>query len=272
MTPTLMAWLPLAAKLLLTAAIVVAASVATELAGPFIGGLLVSLPVTIWPAYLFLTLDHDPAFVAASAVAGLVMNAATAVLMLVYVLMAQRFRMGPSIAAAVTVWVLIGIALKNVEWSFLGTVLLNVVAYSSCLWIAWSYRNAPVPRVQRRWYDVPARVAFVCALMAVILLVSTWAGPVVTGFVAVFPIATVCMVLILDSRIGTKGTAAMVATSMRGMVGIAAGMCALHLTILPTGPTIALALMLAIAVAWNLLTWLERERERARARAAGVRP
>ena len=64
MLPIMMLWLPLAIKLLLTAAIVVAASVATERSGPFIGGLLVSLPVTAWPAYLFLTLDHDAPFVA----------------------------------------------------------------------------------------------------------------------------------------------------------------------------------------------------------------
>lgn len=255
---TLMAWLPLSAKLLLTAAIVVTASVTTERAGPFIGGLVVSLPMTIWPAYLFLTIDHDGAFVASTAVAGLVMNSVTAVLMLVYVRMAQHVRVEPSIAAAVAVWVLMGVVLKTLEWSFLGAALFNLVAYSVCMRIVRPYRDAPLPKLQRRWTDLPARTLFVCALMGTILLVSTWAGPVATGFIAAFPITTVSTVLILNSRIGGKATAAMVANGMRGMVGISLGMAALHLTIVPIGPVVALALMLAIAVGWNLLTWIQR--------------
>lgn len=268
MLQTLIPWLPLAAKLLLTAAIVVTASITTERAGPFIGGLVVTLPVTVWPAYLFLTLDHDLDFVAASAVAGMVMHAVTAVLMLVYVLMAQRFRMAASLAAAVAVWVLIGLVLRSFEWSFLGAGLLNLIAYPACMWVARPYRDAPMPRLQRQWYDIPARVLFVCALMSTILLVSNWAGPVATGFIAVFPISTVSAVLILNPRIGNKATAAMVANGMRGMSGIALGLPALHLTMVPLGPVVALTLLIAIPVAWSLLAWVQRERSR----RAPVRP
>lgn len=261
MLPLIMPWLPLAVKLLLTAAIVTAASVTTERAGPFIGGLVISLPVTIWPAYLFLTLDHDAAFVASSAVAGLVMNAATAVLMLVYVLMAQRFWVGLGATAAVAAWVMLGIVFKTVTWSFPAAVLLNAVAYSAALWLARPYRDAPIPKVQRRWYDIPARVLFICVLMGVVLGVSTWAGPVVTGFIAVFPMATLSAALILNPRIGNRGTAAMVATSMRGMVGVGLGLCGLHLTIVPFGPVAGLGLMLVLAASWNLMTWVQRMRQ-----------
>jgi hypothetical protein len=259
---TLLPWLPLAAKLLLTAAIVVTASITTERAGPFIGGLVVTLPVTVWPAYLFLTMDHDLVFVADSVVGGMVMHAVTAVLMLVYVLMAQRFRLAPSLAAAVGVWVLLGIILKSVEWSFLAAGLLNLIAYPACMWIARPYRDAPMPKLQRRWYDIPARVLFVCSLMSTILLVSNWAGPVATGFIAVFPISTVSAVLILNPRIGEKATAAMVANGMRGMSGIALGLPAVHLTVVPLGPVVALTLLIAIPVAWSLLAWFQRERTR----------
>lgn len=257
---TLTTWLPLAVKLLLTAGIVVAASVATERAGPFIGGLLVTLPVTVWPAYLFLTFDHSVAFIAESAVAGMVMHAVTAVLMLIYVFLAQRRGMALSLALAVAAWVLLGIAAKTVEWSFLGAALLNLIAYPTCMWLARSYRDAPMPRLRRQWYDIPARVLFVCLLMGTILVVSTWAGPVVTGFIAVFPISTVSAVLILNRRIGERATAAMVANGMRGMSGIALALPALHLTIVPLGPVVALTLLLAIPVGWSLLAWAQRAR------------
>jgi hypothetical protein len=260
MLPTLMFWLPLAAKLLLTAAIVVAASITTEKAGPFIGGLVVTLPVTVWPAYLFLSFDHSSAFIADAAVAGMVMHAVTAILMLIYVLLAQRHGLFVSLSVAVATWVVLGLAAKTVEWSFPAAALLNLIAYPVCMWIARPYRDAPMPPMQRRWYDIPARVLFVCSLMGTILVVSNWAGPVATGFIAVFPISTVSAALILKSRIGGKATAAMVANGIRGMSGIALALPALHLTIVPFGPVVALTLTLAIPIAWSLLAWAQRAR------------
>ena len=135
------------------------------------------------------------------------------------------------------------------------------------MWIARPYRDAPMPKLQRRWYDIPARVLFICALMGTILAASAGAGPVVTGFIAVFPISTVSATLILNPRIGEKATAAMVANGMRGMSGIALGLPALHLTIVPLGPAVALTLLIAIPVGWSLLAWAQR-----RARGAPVRP
>jgi len=66
MSPDFLFWLALAVKLVLTAGIVVTASFVTEYAGPLIGALVVTLPVTVWPAYVFLSLDHDAAFIAQS--------------------------------------------------------------------------------------------------------------------------------------------------------------------------------------------------------------
>lgn len=260
MLTLVMPWLPLAAKLLLTAAIVVAAAATTERAGPFIGALVVTLPVTFWPAYLFIALDHDTAYVAASAVAGMVMHAVTAVLMLVYVVMAQRFSVVASLAAAVGVWVLVGVTARSFEWSFPAAVVLNIVAYALALWVVRDYRDAPMPATQRRWYDIPVRVALVVVLMGLILFASSVAGPVVTGFLAVFPISTCSAALILHPRIGGQATAAMVANGVRGMVGLAFSIAALYLTVMPFGAAAALTLMLVVALGWNLTTYLTRTR------------
>ena len=161
---------------------------------------------------------------------------------------------------------LLGIVAKSVAWSFVGASLLNLIAYPSCMWLARPYRDAPMPPLRRRWYDIPLRVLFVCSLMGTILLVSSWAGAVVTGFIAVFPISTVSAVLILNPRVGERATAATVANGMRGMSGIALALPVLHLTIVPLGPVVALTLLLAIPVAWSLLAWAQRAR-RAQARS-----
>jgi hypothetical protein len=82
--------LVLAVKMAISAGLVVAAAAIAERAGPLLGALVATLPISAGPAYVFVSLDHGPAFIAASALASLVMNAATTLLALTYVLLAQR--------------------------------------------------------------------------------------------------------------------------------------------------------------------------------------
>ena len=74
----------------ITAAFVVSASIITERSGPVIGALVATLPISAGPSYVFLALDHNAAFIAESALASLPINAATILLGLIYVVLAQR--------------------------------------------------------------------------------------------------------------------------------------------------------------------------------------
>ena len=76
-----------------------------ERAGPLVGALVVTLPVTVWPAYAFLSLDHDAAYIAASARSSLAVNAVTAAFMLVYLVLAQTRGLLVSLLAAVACWI-----------------------------------------------------------------------------------------------------------------------------------------------------------------------
>ena len=69
MPAELLFWYELALKMALTAAIVVAASVAVERSGPFIGALIATLPTAAGAAYLILALEHPPSFIAATGLA-----------------------------------------------------------------------------------------------------------------------------------------------------------------------------------------------------------
>ena len=55
-------------KIVLTAGIVVAASMVVERSGPFIGSLIASLPTAGGATMIILALEHPPAFIAGSAV------------------------------------------------------------------------------------------------------------------------------------------------------------------------------------------------------------
>src|SRR6187431_780402 len=104
MSPELAFLLTLVLRMAITAAFVVTASVITERSGPVIGALVATLPVSAGPSYLFLALDHDAAFIAQGALASLPMNAATILMCLVFVHLAQHRGLIVSLAAGIAVW------------------------------------------------------------------------------------------------------------------------------------------------------------------------
>jgi len=258
MSGDLLSWLPLLAKLAMTAGIVVAASVVAERAGPLIGALVATLPVTVWPAYVFLALDHDAAYVAAAARSGLAVNAVTGVFLLIYAVLAQSRGLSVCVGAAVGSWVVLALFARAVEWSLAAAGLLNLVVYPTCLWLGRAMNAAEMPPLRREWYDIPMRALLVCALMAALLEASTVTGPAVTGVIAVYPISSTSLMLILQPRIGGRAAAAVIANSLWGLFGISFGLTALGAGIVPYGAGPALAVALAIPVLWNLTVWMVR--------------
>ena len=101
-------WIALAVKVVASALIVVLASVAAEAAGPFWGGLIITLPISSGPAYVLLSLQHDAIFIADSALSSFAANAATFVLLTVFALLAPRHRRSVVIGRGVAAWLLGG--------------------------------------------------------------------------------------------------------------------------------------------------------------------
>jgi hypothetical protein len=262
MSPELLFWLGLAMKLALTAGIVVTASIVTERAGPLIGALVLTLPVSIWPAYVFLALDHDAAFLAQSAIASLATNAVTAFFQLLYAVLAQRRGLLVSLLVPLAIWIILAAAAQSLSWTALTAVLANVAVYPACFWLASRYAAVRMPPTVRRWYDVPFRTLVVCMLMGAVILVGRYAGPLVTGILAVFPISTSSTMIILHPRIGGPACAAVIANGLWGMAGIGMGLAVLAVSVGPLGTVPALALALAVPVTWNLAVALVRTRAR----------
>ena len=70
MEPEFLFWFAVTIKMVVTALFVTLATVIAERLGPTVGETLVAtLPVSAGPVYVFLALDHDAAFISASAVA-----------------------------------------------------------------------------------------------------------------------------------------------------------------------------------------------------------
>ena len=256
MSPDLAFILTLVLRMAVTAAFVVTASVITERSGPVIGALVATLPISAGPSYVFLALDHDASFIAQGALASLPVNAATIFLSLTYVVLAQRNSMPISLSVAVAVWLALALSTRLVQWSLLGGVIVNVVAFAICLPLMRRFRHIQrMPLITPRWYDIPLRAALVSTLVAIVVTLSGWVGPTVSGIIALFPAVFTSLMLILHPRIGGPPTAAVIANGGWGLIGFAIAIAVMHVTALRFGSAAALSLALAVCVSWNLGLW-----------------
>jgi hypothetical protein len=255
MSPEIAFILTLALRMAVTAAFVVTASVITERSGPVIGALVATLPISAGPSYVFLALDHDAAFIAQGALASLPINAVTIVLGLAYVVLAQRRSALVSFSGAVAVWIALAALTRTVQWSLAGGLLANAIAFTVCLPLLRRFRNVKMPLITRRWYDIPLRASLVATLVATVVTLSRWVGPNVSGTIALFPVVFTSMMLILHPRIGGPATAAVLANSGWGLIGLAIGIAVLHVAALRFGSPAALGLALMTCVGWNLGLW-----------------
>jgi hypothetical protein len=226
-----------------------------------IGALIATLPISAGPSYVFLALDHDAAFIAEGALASLPINAATIFLGLTYVVLAQRQSAIVSCLSAVAVWIMLASVIRTVQWSLAGGLMANAVAFAICVPLLRRFRNVKMPLITRRWYDIPLRASLVATLVATVVTLSGLVGPKVSGIIALFPVVFTSMMLILHPRIGGRPTAAVIANSGWGLMGLGIAIAVLHVTAPRFGSAVGLGLALTVCVGWNLGLWWNGRRK-----------
>jgi hypothetical protein len=264
MPPDFVFILTLGLRMAVTAAFVVSASVITERSGPVIGALVATLPISAGPSYVFLALDHNAAFIAEGALASLPINAATIFLGLTYVVLAQRRSTLVSCLGAVAVWIALAAIIRSMQWTLAGGLIANAVAFAICVPLLRRFRHVKMPLITRRWYDIPLRALLVATLVATVVTLSGWVGPKTSGILALFPVVFTSMMLILHPRIGGPPTAAVLANSAGGLMGLGIAIAVLHVAALQWGSAVGLSLALLVCVSWNLALWWNGRRKAAR--------
>lgn len=244
-------WFALVLKMAVTGLFVTLATVVAERLGPTVGALVVTLPVSAGPVYVFLALDHDAAFISASAVASLALNAITAIYVTIYVLLAQRRTMWISVSLALAVWLPAALVLGSIQWTAWSAFILNLVVFTLCFFIVEPFTFVPMPSATRPWYDFVVRSGMVALLVAAVVMLSFRIGPTGSGVLAVFPVIYTSIMVILHHRVGGPVTAAVLANAIPGLAGFGAALLTLHLAAVPLGTVAALSLALGVSVAWN---------------------
>jgi len=258
MSPDVHFALILIVKMAVTAAFVVGATVAAERAGPLVGGLVATLPLGAGPAYVFLALDHDKAFIAQSAVASLAINAVNMVFAATYSLLAQKRSLLVSLGTTYVVWVTLALIANALHWSLGAALILNLVVLTAALWLVRPLRHVPMMRIERRWYDYALRAGLVATLVGALVTFSFRIGPYASGLLAVFPVVLTSVILILHNRAGGRPTAAVMANAVLGLVGFGIACIVLHFAAEPLGKWTGLGVALAVSIGFSLSVWQAR--------------
>ncbi len=243
----------LLAKVAAAAIIVVAASRATERAGPLLGSMIATLPVSAGPAYVFLALDHGAAFISESARMSVAATAATAAFVAAHALAAQRFATPASFALATLAWFAVALALQLRDWSFAEACLLFVAVFAAAIRALRRYAVVlAAPAVPKARFDLALRALLVATVVVATNFASHAFGPAMAGVLATYPVVFTSLVLILQPRCGGKFTASVLVNGLKGLLGFGLALAVLHLAAARLSATAALLLALAVSLGWNL--------------------
>jgi uncharacterized membrane protein (GlpM family) len=265
MSPELIFWYGLALKMVLTAGVVVGASLAVERSGPFIGALIAALPTAAGAAYIILAVEHPPAFIARSAIGSVASNAVVSIFAAVYVVLAQRRSLFVSLGTAILVWFASAALLQLYDWTPLTAFLLNAVVFAVTVPLCRRYRTSgPPPRFLRTTFDIPLRAITSAVVVAIVTTASYSIGSFASGIFALFPIVVCSTIVILHPRIGGKAAASVLAHAQIAFVGLGLGFLVAHFFAEPLGSWWALGIGLLVCIAWSGGLLLLRLRERSR--------
>ncbi len=260
MSPEIYFALTLFVRMAVTAAFLIVATVTAERAGPLVGGLVASLPISTGPVYIFLSLDHSSQFIAESAIGTLVTNGINVVFAFIYALLAQKRPLWMSLGAAIAGWVALAWIANSIAWTLTGAILWNVLAIVCSFLIAREFRHYRVPAIRARWYDFVLRAGLVALLVGTVVTLSFHIGPKASGLIAGYPIVFSSIMLVMHRSMGGRAAAAVMANAILGLAGFALGTITLHLAAVPLGSGPALLLGLAACLSWGFLIYAVRLR------------
>ena len=242
----------LLAKMAITMAIVVGSSFIVERTGPFIGGMIATLPISAGPSYVFLALDHDSSFIASAALITLTANASTMLFVAVYARMAQTYGLIRSLGIGWLTWGSIMVAFSLMQWSLAAAIAINIAAFVIASYSCRAYLSAPKAGlfVRRKW-DVPLRALSVVSLVGIVIVLGNVAGPKAAGIAAPFPIVLSSLAIMLHPRLGGRLAAATLSNSLPGLAGFGFAIVTTYVCAIPLGSAWALSLALVVSVVWN---------------------
>lgn len=260
MSPAEYFWISLLAKAVLTATIIVTASLVVERGGPFLGAMIASLPTSVGSAYIVMAFEHTPQFISNSALGSFAGNPAGIAYCATYALLARRHSLLVSLGGAIMVWLISIGLIQHFKFDFRTALAINLLVTAICVPLTGAARRASFEKAEAapRAYDIPLRAAAVAAFVVIVTTASHSIGDFASGLFAVFPMAMSSFIVILHPRIGGPATSNVVAHVQVPMMALIPTFASVHLLATVIGVWWSLLIALLCSVLWNALLWLWR--------------
>ena len=193
--------------------LVAAATLITRKWGAKVGGLLMGMPLTTGPIFLFLAIDQGSRFAARTSVGILLGIIGLAAFAVAYAVSSNRVGWAGCLAFAVAAFIAFSVAA-----SWLGS---NVVVAALTAWVALLLATSLIHKAKLGaapppppWWDLLVRMIAVAALTLAATVLAARLGPVLSGIVATYPVAITVVVTFTHVQLGRDGVLAM----LRGSV------------------------------------------------------
>jgi hypothetical protein len=237
-------------KLVLTPALVGAASLAGRRWGPAVSGWFVGLPLTSGPIAFFLALNHSATFAAAAAVGTLAGAISQAAFCLAYGWIAFRYSWPLTVAASCLAFAASTAALQHLVLPLVPLFLTVIAALIVALRLmpgcakASSSAVGPLPR-----WDIPARMVVATAFVLLLTGMAPMLGPGLTGLLAPFPLYAAILAIFAHHLEGPASAAGVLRGLLLGLFAFAGFFLVLAVLIERAGIAPAFAAAIAVAIA-----------------------
>ncbi len=251
----------LALKVVVTALLVAAVSLAARYWGPAIGGLLMGLPWMTGPVLFFLALEQGEGWAAEACIGVELGVVAIAAYTLTYCLTARHASWPVSVVAASAAYAVVGVVIRQFDPSLIAAAAAGTAALFA------AYLAIPAPTTDEGpqplpWWDIPARMLATAVLVAVISVSVDYLGPRWSGIVSTFPVITTVIAAFTHNQWGLAPLTRIVRALLMSLQSFVVFFLVLGLALEPMGVAAAHVLAAAGALVVSALLMFGSRRAR----------
>jgi len=234
-------------KLVVTPALIGAATLAGRRWGQSIGGWLVGLPLTTGPVAFFIALDHGESFAAAAVVGSLAGAVAEVAFSLAYGWSALRYSWPPALLAGTVAYAAVATLVQGLALGAVALFALVIVAL--VLSLRLMPRGAPGagPMMAPRW-DLPARMVLATTVVLVLTGLAPRLGARWSGLLATYPLFAAILTAFGHRLQGAGAAIGVLRGLLFGLFSFAGFCLVLALGLVPLGIAGAFAAAITVAL------------------------
>jgi uncharacterized membrane protein (GlpM family) len=234
-------------KLVVTPALIGAATLVGRRWGQSVGGWLVGLPLTTGPVAFFIALDQGERFAAATALGSLAGAAAEAAFCVAYGRLAASGGWPLSLLAATAAFAGVGLLLQGLALDAWSLLLLGAGALALALRLMPAAAAARPPARAPRG-DLPARMVLATAVVLVLTALAPRLGARLSGLLATFPLFAAILAAFAHRLEGGAAAISVLRGLLFGLFSFAAFCFVLGVSFVRLGTAGAFAAAIAVAL------------------------